>query len=153
MRRVAAPTSPSYTSSAMEAPAIPTQPASSVRGTVSGRVAWTLSAAWAAFTGLLPHLLHHAGPLAGAALFAGLGGSLLFGVLGLIVSIPFLRRMHRRFGTWRAPAVALVVFAAVFSLSAFVIGPKINGEGGSAATKAAPGSPSPTPSEHEEHHD
>jgi hypothetical protein len=96
-------------------------------------------------------VLHHAGPLAGAALFAGLGGSLLFGALGLIVSIPFLRRMYRRFGTWRAPAIALVLFAAVFSLSTLVIGPKVNDEGnGSTAT---PGFSSPPASSHEAHHE
>jgi hypothetical protein len=108
-----------------------------------------LSAAWAAVLGLLPHVLHHAGPLAGAALFAGVGGTLLFGALGLIVAIPFLRRMHRRFGTWRAPAIALALFVAVFSLSTFVIGPRIGGE--TKATPASPGSP-PTPSSHEAHH-
>jgi len=31
----------------------------------------------AALLGAAPHVLHHAGPLAGAALFAGLGGTLL----------------------------------------------------------------------------
>lgn len=110
------------------------------------RKAWVgLSAAWAAFVGLLPHILHHVGPLAGAAVFAGATGSLLFGVLGLVVAIPFLRRMYRKFGTWRAPAIALALFAAAFSLSTFVIGPAINGEGGDSSARPAPG--------HEVHHE
>jgi hypothetical protein len=153
MNEVAGRGSNSYTPSVMGASAIPAEVATGPRGSVSRRLALTLSAGWAAFIGLLPHVLHHAGPLAGAALFAGLGGSLLFGALGLIVSIPFLRWMYRRFGTWRAPAIALAVFVGVFSLSTFVIGPKINDEGGSTATKAAPGSPAPSPTEHEEHHE
>lgn len=117
---------------------------------VSRRVWLVLSAAWAAITGLLPHVLHHAGPLAGAALFAGIGGTLLFGALGLIVAIPFLRRMHRRFGTWRAPAIAVALFAAVFTLSTLVIGPRIGGETG--ATPTTPGSSSPPASSHEAHY-
>ena len=79
--------------------------------------------------GLLPHVLHHIGLLAGTALVAGSGGTALFGVLGFLASIPFLLRLRRRFGTWRAPAIGLLVFAAMFSLSAFVIGPAISGTG------------------------
>ncbi|WP_197722644.1 MULTISPECIES: hypothetical protein [Kocuria] len=93
--------------------------------------------------GLLPHVLHHVGVLAGTALIAGSGGTLLFGVLGLAASVPFLLRLRRRFGTWWAPAVGLVVFAALYSLSAFVIGPLISGS----ATGGVPGggeSPAPT---------
>lgn len=153
VNQLAGPHDSSYTASVMEGSAIPAEVARRPRKSASRRLGVALSAAWAAFIGLLPHVLHHAGPLAGAALFAGFGGSLLFGVLGLIVSIPFLRRMYRRFDTWRAPAIALAVFVGVFSLSTFVIGPKINGEGGSTATKAAPGSPAPSPTEHEEHHE
>ena len=78
--------------------------------------------------GLLPHVLHHVGLLAGTALVAGSGGTALFGVLGLLASIPLFLRLYRRFGTWRAPAIGLLIFAVMFSLSAFVIGPKISGE-------------------------
>lgn len=116
---------------------------------VSRRLWLGLSAVWAAIMGLLPHILHHAGPLAGAALVAGVAGSLLFGVLGLIVAIPFLRRLHRRFGTWRAPAIAVALFVAVFSFSTFVVGPRINGEGN--VTPTGPGSPS-MPASHAAHH-
>jgi hypothetical protein len=112
-----------------------------------------LSAAWAAITGLLPHVLHHVGPLAGAALVAGVGGSLLFGALGLIVSIPFLRRLHRRFGTWRAPAMALAIFVAVFSLSTFIIGPQISGEDEGATSGGGGSTSSPAGSGHEAHHE
>jgi hypothetical protein len=82
--------------------------------------------------GLLPHILHHVGFLAGTALVAGSGGTALFGALGFLFSVPMLLRLRRRFGSWRAPAIALLIFAAMFSLSAFVIGPAISG--GSNAT-------------------
>ncbi len=79
--------------------------------------------------GLVPHILHHVGFLTGTALVAGSGGTVLFGALGFIASIPFLLRLRRRFGTWRAPAIGLLIFAAMFSLSAFIIGPAISGAG------------------------
>jgi hypothetical protein len=79
--------------------------------------------------GLVPHVLHHVGFLAGTGLVAGSGGTALFGAVGLLASVPMLLRLRRRFGTWRAPAVAIAVFAAMFALSAFVIGPAISGGG------------------------
>jgi len=92
------------------------------------RRAWTgVLAAWGAFIGLAPHVLHHVGPLAGAALLAGADGTLLFAALGFVAAVPFLLRLYRRFRTWRAPAIALAVFAAMFSLSSFAIGPAITG--------------------------
>jgi hypothetical protein len=94
-----------------------------------GRIWGGVLAIWGAFIGLLPHVLHHVGPLAGAALLAGVTGRVLFAAIGFVAAIPFLRRLHRRFKTWRAPAIALVVFVAMFSLSSFVIGPAISGEG------------------------
>ena len=89
--------------------------------------------------GLLPHVLHHIGLLAGTALVAGSGGTALFGALGLLASVPLLVRLYRRFGSWIAPVLGLLVFAAMFSLSAFVIGPAISGTG----TDITPG-PVPT---------
>lgn len=80
--------------------------------------------------GLLPHVLHHIGLLAGTALVAGSGGTALFGALGLLASIPMLVRLYRRFRSWMAPALGLLIFAAMFSLSAFVIGPAISGTNG-----------------------
>lgn len=108
------------------------------------RRAWlALSGATAAALGLAPHVLHHAGPLAGAAILSGIGGSVLFGAVGFLLAIPFLLRLRRRFGTWRAPVAALVLFTAAFSISTFVIGPALTGDGDSGSS---------TPSEHEVHH-
>lgn len=106
-----------------------------------------VSAAVGSVLALVPHVLHHIGILAGAAFLTGFVGSLLLGAVGLVFSIPLLRRLYRRFGTWKAPATALVVFTALFSLSAFVIGPAISGNGSSTSP-----APSETPSEHSGHH-
>ncbi|MEO6142531.1 MAG: hypothetical protein ABIP19_00975 [Dermatophilaceae bacterium] len=98
--------------------------------------------------GLVPHLLHHVTLLAGTALVAGSGGTALFGVLGLLASIPLLLRLYRRFGTWRAPAIGLMIFAAMFSVSTFVVGPAISGAGGAGSGSG------PVPSvDHTVHHD
>ena len=97
------------------------------RRRVAARLWSGVLAAWGAFVGLVPHVLHHVGPLAGAALLAGAGGTVLFAAIGFVAAIPFLLRLYRRFGTWRAPAIAVAVFAAMFSLSSFVIGPAISG--------------------------
>ena len=105
-----------------------------------------LVAAWGAVIGLAPHVLHHVGPLAGAALVAGATGTALFALIGLVAAVPFLIRLHRRFGTWRAPAIALAVFALMFSLSSFVIGPAISG----GDEPAQPGIEQPEG--HEQHH-
>jgi hypothetical protein len=80
--------------------------------------------------GLLPHVLHHVAFLAGTALVAGSGGTALFGAVGLVAAIPFLLRLRRRFGTWLAPGIGLLVFVLMFLLSAFVIGPATSGVGG-----------------------
>lgn len=94
--------------------------------------AWrTLCAVFGTLLGLLPHVLHHTGLIFGAALVTGTGGNLLFGALGLLFSVPLLRRLYTRFKTWKAPAIALVIFATMFSLSAFVIGPAISGDSSS----------------------
>ena len=93
----------SYGSSVMELVSSERTVGSAVRGRGAATsltrwlsMAW--SAAWAVITGLLPHVLHHAGPLAGAALLAGTAGSLLLGGLGLLLAIPFLKRLRTRFG-------------------------------------------------------
>ncbi len=80
--------------------------------------------------GIAPHLLHHVVPIAGAAFVTGATGSIVFGIGGLLLTIPMLLRLRRRFGTWVAPAIALVLFAAAFSVSTFVIGPAIRGDDG-----------------------
>ena len=118
------------------------------RPSLRSRTWAALVAAWGAFIGLLPHVLHHLGPLAGAALLAGAGGTALFFAIGIVASIPFLLRLHRRFRTWRAPAIALAIFVGLFSLSSFVIGPAISGTDD-------PAQPRPgieQPAGHEQHH-
>ncbi|QBX57654.1 hypothetical protein EXE58_15780 [Nocardioides seonyuensis] len=102
--------------------------------------------------GLLPHLLHHVGLLGGAVLVTGATGNLLFAVLGLVFSLPLLRRLYRRFGTWKAPTLALAVFALMFSLSAFLIGPAISDDEPNPGRDRTPVQ-TPDPDEHERHHD
>jgi len=94
-------------------------------------------------------VLHHVGPLAGAALLAGASGKVLFGAIGFVLSVPFLLRLYRRFKTWLAPGIALGAFVAAFSLSTFVIGPLIAGEGG--GNSPTPGLQQPNGS-HAGHH-
>jgi hypothetical protein len=103
-----------------------------------------VSGAIGAAVGLAPHVMHHVGFLAGTALVAGTAGTVLFGAVGLLASVPMLLRLRRRFGTWRAAAIALGVFAAMFSLSAFVLGPAIAGNSGEAP-------PGVSETEHEQH--
>lgn len=119
------------------------------------RRAWTaawgaLSAAIGVIMGLLPHILHHAGFLIGVGLFAGAVGNIVFALLGIVLSIPLLRRLYRRYGTWKAPGIALGVFAVMFALSAFVIGPLING-GPTPSDVPSPASPTTT-TDHLGHH-
>ena len=76
-----------------------------------------------AVTGVAPHVLHHVGPLAGAALLAGFAGQVLFFVLGLALSVPILLKLYRRFGTPLAPAIAVIAFVAVFTFSSVVVAP------------------------------
>lgn len=122
-----------------------------------GRLRVALSSAGAAVLGVAPHVLHHAGPLAGAAIFAGVGGSLLFGALGLLAAVPLLMRMRRRSGGWRRPLALLGVFAAVFSVSTFVIGPALTSADGDRASEpqGPAGQAVPdkqAPGGHEQHH-
>lgn len=130
----------------MSAPTTVTDAASrGVVRRVAGRLWSGVVAVWAAVTGLAPHVLHHVGPLAGAAVVSGVAGTALFGAVGFVFTIPFLLRLRRRFGTWLAPALALTVFVAVFTVSTVVVGPRLVGP------EAPAGSPV-TDVEHEEHH-
>jgi hypothetical protein len=61
----------------------------------------TLAGVIGAVAGLAPHVLHNIGPLAGTALIAGAGGTAVFGVPGLVASVPLLLR--RRAVRRRAP--------------------------------------------------
>lgn len=112
---------------------------------LAGRVWGAVAAAWGAVVGLVPHVLHHVGPLAGAVLLAGATGRALFAAIGFVAAIPFLWRLYRRFQTWKAPAIALAIFVAMFSLSSFVIGPAISGGD-------APAQPGIEQDGHEQHH-
>jgi hypothetical protein len=130
------------------APAVPKEPPDGQGHPGGGR----LHALWSGVlgivgtvVGLAPHVLHHVGLLVGTALVAGAVGTLIFGLLGLAASVPMLLRLKRRFGTWWASALGLAVFAAMFSVSAFVIGPAI-----SRNDQAEQQLPTPTP--HAEHH-
>lgn len=105
------------------------------------------SGAVAAISGVAPHVLHHVGPLAGTALLAGAGGTVLFGVAGFVLSIPMLLRLRRRFGTWAAPAVASAIFTGVYVFSALVVGPALTAE-----PAAAVPTPAASASDHTDHH-
>ena len=72
----------------------------------------------------------------------------MFGALGFAASIPMLVRLYRKFGSWVAPALGLLVFTAMFSLSAFVIGPAISGSGNSGS--GGGGNPGPEPTVNQE---
>ncbi len=108
-----------------------------------------VTAVIATVVGLAPHVLHHVGLFASAAFVVGVGSNLIFGVVGLVLSIPLLRRLYRRFGTWRAPALAVAVFAVMFSISAFVVGPAISSSDPVDATQPAG---TRSPAEHSAHH-
>lgn len=127
-----------------------------VAGSGVRRARIAFSAILAAILGGLPHVLHHVGPLAGAALVAGVGGSLLFGALGLVASIPLLVRMRRHYGSWNRPMAALGLLAIVFSLSTFVVAPALTGDKRvPSRPRTAPSNTTPepgAPADHEAHH-
>jgi hypothetical protein len=137
----------------MTAHAVPSsQAAGKPRGLVRVRAAF--AGVGAALLGAAPHVLHHVGPLAGAALLAGATGRVLFGALGFLLAIPMLRRLRRRTGSWRVPGGALALMAVVFALSSFVIGPAITGgDEPTAPAQNVPSAPAGvSPDEHESHH-
>ena len=96
-------------------------------------------------TGVAPHVLHHVGPLAGAALLAGFAGQVLFFVLGLALSVPLLLRLYRRFGRLLAPAVAVLAFAAIFTFSSVVVAPLLT------KNDESPAAPIEQPQDHGHH--
>jgi peptidoglycan/LPS O-acetylase OafA/YrhL len=118
------------------------------------RVRAAVAGVGAAVLGAAPHVLHHVGPLAGAALLAGATGRVLFGALGFLLAIPMLRRLRRRTGSWRVPGGALALMALVFAFSSFVVGPALTGgDDGAAPAKNVPSAPAGvSPDEHEAHH-
>ena len=114
----------------------------------SSRLRVALGGAAAALMGAAPHVLHHVGPLAGTALVAGAGGTLIFGALGLVLTIPLLRRLRLRTGSWVAPGAALALMATLFTLSSLFVGPALTD-----SDDAAPAQRAPAPAEHEQHHE
>ena len=88
------------------------------------------SGAVGAIAGITPHVLHHIGPIAGTALLTGTGGSIIFGAIGFLLTLPLLLKLKRRFNTWTAPGIALALFAIMFTISTLWIGPWIRGDTG-----------------------
>jgi hypothetical protein len=130
------------------------QAAAKPRGLARARAA--LAGVGAAVLGAAAHVLHHVGPLAGAALLAGATGKLLFGALGFLLAVPMLRRLRRRAGSWRVPRGALALMTVIFTFSSFVIGPALAGSGDEPRTPSK-NVPSTAPQsvaqdEHEAHH-
>jgi len=118
-----------------------------------GRLRALLATAAVAVFGAAPHVLHHVGPLAGAAALAGATGRLLFGALGFLAAVPMLRHLRRRTGSWRVPAGVLALMAAVFTFSSLVIGPALtDGDDSAPAKRAEPGVTQPLPEGHDSHH-
>ena len=140
----------------LQLPAPNIEEASSAPVTVS--VGERIRAGWAGFRaavgallGLAPHVLHHVGIVAGTALLAGVWGNLAFYVVGLLLSIPMLRRLHRRFGSIAAPITGASIFTVLFLISAFVLGPAINPGPERSVAPTVTQSPA-LDSEHEGHH-
>lgn len=115
--------------------------------------AWAATrATFGALLGLAPHVLHHVGFLAGAAVLTGVLGNTVLYAVGILLSIPMLLRLRRRFGSWKAPVLGVAAFTALFALSAFVIGPAISqGLSGPAPGASSEGTGQPA-DEHTGHH-
>lgn len=115
--------------------------------------AWAATrATFGALLGLAPHVLHHVGFLAGAALLTGVVGNTVLYAAGMLLSIPMLHRLRKRFGTWKAPALGAIAFTSLFALSAFVIGPALNPTPVAPSPAASSQSPTPPADEHIGHH-
>jgi len=86
--------------------------------------------------------LHHIGLIAGTALVAGTTGSVLLGLagIGLIAGTALVAGTT---GSVLLGLAGLAVFAVIFSVSAFVIGPAINSDN---APNPSNDPPSPSPS-------
>jgi hypothetical protein len=105
-----------------------------IDGATTVRAGWRASAssglagALGTVSGIAPHLLHHAGPILGAALLTGALGTTVFGAIGFALTVPLLLQLRRRFHSWLVPAIALGLFALMFTVSTLWIGPAIRGE-------------------------
>ncbi|MCG6567664.1 hypothetical protein [Tessaracoccus sp. ZS01] len=132
----------------------PAEPAGGGARSLLGTIWAGARATVGALMGLAPHVLHHVGFLAGAAILTGFLGNAVLYVAGLLLSIPLLRRIHRRFATWKAPAIGVVIFSTLFLFSTLVLGPLFNPDPGSGDEPDAP-APAATPAEeeHDGHHE
>jgi hypothetical protein len=114
------------------------------------RAGWAASrAALGSLLGLAPHVLHHVGIFAGTAFLAGVWGNLALYVVGLLLSIPMLRRLRRRFGSIAAPITGVALFTVMFLFSALVLGPAINP---TPIAQVAPAQSSEAGFDHSAHH-
>lgn len=103
--------------------------------------------------GLLPHVLHHVGPLAGAALLAGTTGTVMFGLAAFVLTIPLLLRVRRHCGSWRIPVLLLGSFISLWSASTFVVGPWINDQFADRSSAPSRTDRPAEDTEHDQHHD
>ena len=107
------------------------------RDSLLARAYGLASATVGTVAGITPHVLHHIGPIAGAAILTGTEGSVLFGAIGFVLTLPLLLRLKKRFHSWAAPGVALALFVIMFTISTLWIGPAIRGDNGSDETSPA----------------
>lgn len=117
------------------------------------RVVGIVGSAWAALMGALPHVLHHVGPLAGAAFVAGTTGTIVFGLLAFAFTIPMLVRIRRHRGSWRLPLALLATFIAVWAASTWLVGPWVQDQLADEPPVAERESgDTPDPDDHDAHH-
>lgn len=122
--------------------------AAQTHGRSRSRLSAAIGSVWTAVMGVLPHVLHHVGPLAGAAIVAGTTGTVVFGLAAFAFTVPLLLRVRKHRGNWRLPAILLAVFVSVWLVSTFAVGPWIRDQlvdDKPVATQQEP--------EHDEHHD
>lgn len=90
----------------------PSEPAADTAGAGTS----IASAATGTAAAFLPHVLHHAGLIAGAAVLSGVAGGVVFALVGLVAIVPLALHRRRRTGTWRAPIAAVAVFVLMFAV-------------------------------------
>lgn len=91
------------------------------------RSVWaTIRAGIGAALGVVPHVAHHVGLVAGAAVLTGALGNAALYLIGLVLTVPLLRRLRARYRSAWAPALAVSLFTGLFALSALVVGPAIS---------------------------